>query len=58
MAGIGLVEGRQNVQWMQLAKCVIGWIVVFFVAALISASLFALCAYSPSLTTSSNVCAN
>jgi len=57
VAGIGLVGGRQNVQWMQLAKCVVGWIVVFFVAALISAGLFALCAYSPTLTTtSSNVC--
>lgn len=57
VAGIGLVEGKENVQWMQLGKCVIGWIVVFFVAALISAGLFALCAYSPSLTTS-NVCTN
>ena len=56
VAGIGLVEGKENVQWKQLAKCVVGWVVVFFVAALISAGLFALCAYSPTLTTSSIVC--
>ena len=49
VAGIGLVEGRRKVQWQQLAKCVIGWVVIFFIAAIISALLFAFCAYSPSL---------
>ena len=51
IAGIGLVEGRSNVQWFQLGKWVVGWVLVFFVAAIISAMLFALFAYSPSVTT-------
>ena len=54
VVGIGLVEGQHNVQWASMLKCVAGWVIVFFVAAIISAMLFALCAYSPSLTT--NVC--
>ncbi|KAL7549545.1 hypothetical protein ACHAWF_012817 [Thalassiosira exigua] len=49
VAGIGLVEGRRNVQWLQLGKCIVGWVVVFFAAAIGSAALFAFCAYSPSL---------
>ena len=51
VSGIGLVEGKKNVQWKHLATCVAGWVLVFFVAALISAALFSFCAYSPSLTT-------
>ena len=49
VAGIGLVEGRKNVQWLQLGKCVVGWVLVFFVAVVFSAGLYAFCAYSPSL---------
>ena len=56
VAGIGLVEGHNNVQWLQLLKCVVGWVLVFFAAAVFSMGLFALCAYSPSLTTSNEVC--
>ena len=51
VAGIGLVEGRKNVQWFQLFKVCISWVVVFFVACLISAALFSMCAYSPSMVT-------
>jgi len=51
VAGIGLVEGKKNVQWWQLVKVCISWVVVFFVACLISAMLFSLCAYSPSMIT-------
>ncbi|KAL7548303.1 hypothetical protein ACHAWF_011586 [Thalassiosira exigua] len=50
VTGIGLVEGRKNVQWVQIGKCFLGWILVFFVAVVLSAMLFAACAYSPSLT--------
>jgi sodium-dependent phosphate transporter len=51
VAGIGLIEGRKNVQWMQLVKVCISWVLVFFVACLVSAGLFAFCAYSPSIVT-------
>ena len=51
IAGIGLVEGRRRVQWMSFGKCVIGWILVFFATAVLAATLFAVCAYSQSLTT-------
>ncbi|KAL7536572.1 hypothetical protein ACHAXR_007245 [Thalassiosira sp. AJA248-18] len=54
VAGIGIVEGHKNVQWLQLGKCVVGWVLVFFAAAIISAILFAVCAYSPSLTTTAD----
>ncbi|KAL3791390.1 hypothetical protein ACHAWO_005014 [Cyclotella atomus] len=50
VAGIGLVEGRKNVQWASLAKVCISWIVIFFVSCILSAGLFAAFAYSPSLT--------
>jgi len=49
IAGIGLVEGRKNVDWFQLVKVCISWVIVFFVACVISAGLFAFCAYSPSM---------
>mmetsp|Transcript_17456 Transcript_17456/g.26661 ORF Transcript_17456/g.26661 Transcript_17456/m.26661 type:complete len:98 (+) Transcript_17456:1-294(+) len=50
VAGIGVVEGWGNVQWTQIGKCVIGWVLVFFAAVLLSSMVFAFCAYSPSLT--------
>ena len=50
VAGIGLVEGYKNVQWLQLAKVCVSWVVIFFVAAVLSAGVFSFCAYSPSLT--------
>jgi sodium-dependent phosphate transporter len=51
VSGVGLVEGKNNVQWWQLAKVCVSWIVIFFVSVLLSAGLFCLCAYSPSLAT-------
>ncbi len=51
VAGVGLVEGRKNVQWYQLAKVCGSWVVIFFVSAILSAGLFAVFAYSPSLIT-------
>ncbi|KAL7528218.1 hypothetical protein ACHAXR_006881 [Thalassiosira sp. AJA248-18] len=50
VAGIGLVDGHKNVQWKHLLKCLVGWVLVFFASAIISAMLFAFCGYSPSLT--------
>ena len=50
ISGIGAVEGRTNVQWLHVGKVMMGWVVVFFFAAIFSAGLFAFCAYSPSLT--------
>ena len=49
VAGVGLVEGYTNVQWMQLAKVCVSWVVLFFVSAILSAGFFAVCAYSPAL---------
>eukprot|EP00804_Cyclotella_cryptica_P019371 CCRYP_018958-RB/>CCRYP_018958-RB protein AED:0.07 eAED:0.07 QI:696/1/1/1/0.66/0.57/7/104/562 len=51
VAGVGLVEGRDNVQWTSLAKVCISWVVIFFVSCILSAGLFSAFAYSPSITT-------
>jgi hypothetical protein len=50
VAGIGLVEGRRNVQWMPLFKVCISWVVIFFVSCILSAGLFPVFAFSPSLS--------
>jgi solute carrier family 20 (sodium-dependent phosphate transporter) len=49
VAGVGLAGGVKNVQWFFLARVCTGWVVVFFVAIVLSAGLFSFCAFSPSL---------
>ena len=51
ISGIGLVGGWRNVQWFFLARVCVGWVVLFFVATLLSAGVFSMFAYSPSITT-------
>jgi sodium-dependent phosphate transporter len=50
ISGIGLVGGFKNVQWCFLARVCVGWVVLFFVATVLSAGVFSFCAFSPSLT--------
>lgn len=49
VSGVGLVSGFRNVQWLFLLKVSLGWVVMFFAAALLSAGVFSLLAFSPSL---------
>ena len=49
LSGVGLVGGIRNVQWLFLGKVAVGWVLIFAFSALLSAGLFAICAYSPSL---------
>lgn len=51
VAGVGLTGGVQNVHWMFLGRVCVGWVVVFFTAAILNAGLFSFCAFSPGLTT-------
>eukprot|EP00804_Cyclotella_cryptica_P027363 CCRYP_021162-RB/>CCRYP_021162-RB protein AED:0.30 eAED:0.30 QI:452/0.66/0.71/1/0.66/0.71/7/482/506 len=48
VSGIGCVEGWRTVQWFSLAKVCVGWVVVFFTAAVFSAGVFSFCFYTPS----------
>ena len=48
VSGIGCVEGWRTVQWLSLAKVCVGWVVVFFTAAVFSAGVFSFCFYTPS----------
>lgn len=48
VSGIGCVEGWRHVQWGQLAKVCVSWVVVFFTAAVFSAGIFSFCYYTPS----------
>jgi len=49
VSGVGLVGGYKNVQWLFLLRVAVGWGAVFGVAILLSAGVFALFAFSPSL---------
>jgi sodium-dependent phosphate transporter len=49
MSGVGLTQGWRNVQWMFLLRVCVGWVVIFFVSAVLSAGVFSFLAYSPSL---------
>lgn len=52
VAGVGLVGGVKNVQWMFFFKVCLSWAVVFFSACILSAAIFSMFAYTPSLVTS------
>ena len=49
VSGIGLTQGWRNVQWLFLARVCVGWVVIFFVSAVLSAGFFSFIAFSPSL---------
>lgn len=49
VTGVGLVGGLKNVGWCFFLKICIGWILEFFTAVCLSAGIFAMFAFSPSL---------
>lgn len=49
ISGVGLVNGPQNVQWFFLLRVMLGWVVMFFVAVILSAGVFSFAAFSPDL---------
>lgn len=49
VSGVGLTQGWRNVQWLFLARVCIGWAVIFFLSAVLSAGVFSFGAYAPSL---------
>jgi solute carrier family 20 (sodium-dependent phosphate transporter) len=50
VAGIGLVGGWRNVQWLFFFKVCISWAIVFFCACILSAGIFSMFAFTPSLS--------
>jgi sodium-dependent phosphate transporter len=50
VAGIGCVGGLKNVDWWFFSKVCFSWMVVFFSAAILSAGIFSMFAFTPSLT--------
>jgi sodium-dependent phosphate transporter len=53
VAGVGLVGGPKNVQWLFLLRVCVGWAAVFFTAVVIEAGIFCMFAYTPTLITPS-----
>jgi solute carrier family 20 (sodium-dependent phosphate transporter) len=51
VSGVGLVGGVKNVQWLVLLKVSVSWVITFALATTLSGLLFAMMAYSPSLST-------
>jgi solute carrier family 20 (sodium-dependent phosphate transporter) len=49
VAGIGLVSGFGHVEWLFFLKVCISWVVVFFSAVVLSAGIFSMFAYTPTL---------
>lgn len=49
VTGIGCVAGFRGVNWLFFGRVCVGWVVIFFTAALFSAMMFAMFAYTPSL---------
>jgi solute carrier family 20 (sodium-dependent phosphate transporter) len=49
VAGIGLVGGWHNVEWLFFIKVCFSWVVVFFSAVALSAAIFSMFAYTPTL---------
>ena len=49
IVGVGLVGGRHNVQWWYFLRIVCGWVVIFFVSIILSAGIFSMFAFTPSL---------
>jgi sodium-dependent phosphate transporter len=49
VCGVGLVGGVKNLGWWFFLKICIGWVCEFFLAATLSAGMFSIFAFSPSL---------
>jgi len=49
VAGVGLVGGLKNLQWLVLLRICMGWAGIFFTSVLLSAGLFSFVAFSPTL---------
>jgi len=49
VSGVGLTQGAKNVQWLFLARVCVGWVIIFFTSAVLSAGVFSFGAYAPSL---------
>jgi len=49
VAGVGLVNGLKNLQWLVLLRICLGWVGIFFSSVLLSAGLFSFVAFSPTL---------
>ncbi len=49
VSGVGLTQGLKNVQWLFLARVCVGWVIIFFASAVLSAGIFSFGAYAPSL---------
>jgi solute carrier family 20 (sodium-dependent phosphate transporter) len=49
VVGVGLAGGVKNVQWSFFLRVCCGWVGVFFSAVILSAGMFSLLAFSPSL---------
>jgi len=50
VAGVGLVGGPKNVQWLFLLKVCVGWGMVFTAAVLLEALIFSMFAFTPKLS--------
>jgi sodium-dependent phosphate transporter len=50
VVGVGLVNGFKNLQWWFLLRVCCGWVYIFFISVVLSAGVFAMLAYSPSLS--------
>jgi phosphate/sulfate permease len=49
IAGVGLVNGPKNIQWLFLLLVMLGWAVMFFSAVILSMGVFSFAAFSPDL---------
>lgn len=54
--GVGLVEGKNGVNWSLLYGVFAGWIVTLFVCAISTGLIFAFAVYSPRIPSLSHVC--
>jgi sodium-dependent phosphate transporter len=58
VTGVGCVSGFRKVDWWFFARVCVSWVTIYLCAVIGSAGLFAMFAYSPSLTTPYNATAD
>ena len=49
VTGVGLVGGKESIQWLFLLKVCCSWVALFICCVLLSAGIFSFAAYSPDL---------
>lgn len=54
VSGVGLVGGRQGLNWLFFFKVCFSWVALFFVATTFSAGVFSFAYYSPGLVSTSS----